>query len=264
MVNDGKALVITTFNREESFKKLYDSLPFDRLDLVIVVNGGEPYKGDYTSNEKIYWVQHKTLCNIAKSRNDGLKVAYQLGYEHIFLSEDDMLIKDETICDEYIHASKVTGLKYLCFTSYAWECGPVGARTPRLTTEYKDSEGRIISIKFYKNMCNEFTYRHISLLDQVGFYDEDYKSVFDVDWVYRASKHLNVSNFWYFADIGNSDDLIQNNDDVSSQIDPDGARWKTLGDDYAVFQKMHGHGIGDIPIVSQETQTDKLKSIMTK
>jgi O-antigen biosynthesis protein len=130
-----KALVITTFNREDSFKKLYESIPFHELDWVIVVNAGEPYKGDYDRPDGFIWYQVEGEKNIAETRNIGLKLAKDLGVEHIFLTEDDMIIKSDAIFDEYLRAARVSGLKYFCFTSYAWESGPPGKRTPRITVE---------------------------------------------------------------------------------------------------------------------------------
>ena len=38
---------ITTYNAEHYFKDLYDSLPMDQIDELVVVNGGKEYKGKY-------------------------------------------------------------------------------------------------------------------------------------------------------------------------------------------------------------------------
>ena len=35
---------VTTYNAEHYFKDLYDSLPLDRIDELVVVNGGKEYK----------------------------------------------------------------------------------------------------------------------------------------------------------------------------------------------------------------------------
>lgn len=261
-----KALIITTFNREESFKVLFESIPFHKLDWVIVVNAGEPYSGYYGTDKcNVSWIQLVDGENIATTRNKGLEQAKRLGIEHIFLSEDDMIIKDENIFDEYIHAAEVSGLKYFCFTSYAWESGPPGNRTPRVVVEYKDANGKVIPINFAKNMCNEFTYRHVSLLDEVGFYDEKYTSLFDVDWVYRASNHPAVGFFWYFADLGNSDNLIKNNDQTKSAIDPDGNRWASkLTNDNQYFMGKHGKNVSGIELRPQNEFVNKLKALIGK
>lgn len=260
MTEGTKALVITTFNREDSFKELYESIPFHELDITIVVNAGKPYKEDYSRVDQLIWHQVEGEKNIAGTRNIGLKIAKDLGMEHIFLSEDDMIITGESIFDEYLQASRISGLKYFCFTSYAWDAGPPGARTPRLITEYRDD----FKLHFNKNMCNEFTYRHVSLLETVGYYDETFKSFFDVDWVYRASKDPAVSEFWYFADISNSDKFIRNNDKVQSNIDPDGDRWKKLMPDYDYFNQKFGFQVSQIPLTPQTEQIAKLKRLVGK
>jgi hypothetical protein len=133
-----------------------------------------------------------------------------------------------------------------------------------LRLKYKDYDGTIVPINFNKNMCNEFTYRHVSLLDEVGFYEEKYKSLFDVEWVFRASKHSNVSPFWYFADFANSDNFIANNDETQSVIDPDGDRWKWLTADNELFVKTYGHNVAEIPLPQQTELISKLKTLIGK
>lgn len=253
------AVVVTTFNNEEAYKALYDTIPVDKIDLLVTVNGGEEYTGSYPNTD---WTQHLKRKNIAQSRNDGLRQVQD--FDHIFLIEDDMIIKNPDIFDAYIEASKVSGLEYLTFASYAWDSGPVGGRTPAMTAEYKNKQDQIIGINFYRNMCNEFTYRSKRLLKEAGFYDESYKSTFDVDWSYKASLLPYVSNFWYFADKRDSDEYIKNNDQVQSRIDPDGNRWEKLAPDYAIFRDKYKTDIGGIPCVSQDTQVERLKSLLGK
>jgi glycosyltransferase involved in cell wall biosynthesis len=127
MINRNKiGVVVTTFNSENYFETLFNSLPDDRYGPLVVVNGGEPYKNLYKRmNGEVHWIQHETNFGPTRSRNDGLKMLYDLGCEYLFLMDDDLIIKSEDIFDAYINTSEVTGLQYFCFTSYAQETGVV-------------------------------------------------------------------------------------------------------------------------------------------
>ena len=88
--NEKITVIITTFNSETSFKKLWETLPLKKIDNVIVINGGNEYKSSYkTNNDQIIWIQHTDRHNIAYARNEGLRIAQQIGNTHIFLMEDD-------------------------------------------------------------------------------------------------------------------------------------------------------------------------------
>lgn len=254
---DKITVIITTYSSEDYFKSLWDSLPIHKIDNVIVINGGEKYVNNYELDNKLTWVQHTERKNIAQSRNDGLRIAQELGNEHIFLIEDDMICLNENIFDEYIRASFVTRLEYFCFASYAWEAGPAGARTPRIKIEYDDKT--IISC--YKNTCNEFTYRGLSVLEDVGLYREDMHSFFDIEWIYRVSQTKYAPPFWYFPDIHDADKYIKNNPDAQSRIDPTGDRWSKLTKDYDIFNREHKKSIGEVPVVSNDVFIQKLRDI---
>lgn len=249
---------IVTYNSENYFKDLWDSLKSTdaRFDELVVVNGGNKYEGNYECN----WIQHNTNYYPAVCRNDAINFLLQRKCEHIFLIEDDMIIKNKNIFEEYIKASKQTGLKYFSFASMSWESGSPGNRTPRLTVNYKND----VSVSFYKNMCNEFTYHHASCFEKVGLYDTTFRDPFDIDMVYRQSSQEYCSPFWYFADISNSDELIENNPIATSRLQsdrPDGSRQQRIKEQWQIFYKKHGFFVNQIPDIDQNLVIDKLKRI---
>jgi len=248
-------LVITTFNSESYFKDLYNTIPFDRLDKVVVVNGGEPYKDVY-DHENLYWIQHDSVRYPSVARNDGLKYLLEEDIDHFFVCEDDMLFKDPSVFEQYINASKKTGVEYFIYSSIAWEAGQKGNRTPNQIVEYSSN----ISLVFNKNMCNEFTYTSRKIIDKIGLYDEHFNYTFDVDFAYRALRELGIP-FWNFPDLRNSDDLINNNESASSRLDADGKRFTRLQPDYEYFNKKHGLFISQIPVLSLTYLIDVLKKL---
>jgi hypothetical protein len=184
----------------------------------------------------------------------------QRGCEHVFIIEDDMILKSADIFDKYIQASKETGIKYFSFVSTSWESGEPEKRTPRLTIEYKNE----VSIALYKNMCNEFTYHHKTCYEKTGFYDTNFRDPFDIDLAYRESQQNYATPFWWFADIVNSDNLIMNNPNAVSRLQgdrPDGSREQRIQKEWEYFIQKHGVMVNQIPDTPKERVIEKLKKL---
>ncbi len=249
---------IITYNSERYFEQLFNSLPIDPWYDLVVVNGGQPYTKSFKRfSGSVKWIQHDTNKGSAASRNDALHYLYEQGCEHLFLIEDDMIIKSPNIFKRYIEYAKISGLEYLNFASYAWDSGHPFARTPKVKVGFSPE----VSIWFYSNMCNEFTYRTRGLYERIGPYREDMTSLFDCEWVYRASLDDKTSPFWYFPDIADSDDLIMNNPESTSRLDADGNRMNKLEKENTIFFKEHKCMINNIPLCTIDELTYKLKKI---
>ena len=247
---------IVTFNSESYFKSLYDSLPLNDIDEIVVINGGDQYNGKYTC----HWVQHNTNCYPAVCRNDAVNFLLNRNCDHIFLIEDDMIIKDSNIFDRYIQASKASGLKYFSYVSTSWESGTPGNRTPRLTIEYSKD----VSVSFFKNMCNEFTYHHRTAFEESGLYDTRFRDPFDIDLAYRESQTNYAAPFWWFADVTGSDNLICNNPVAVSRLQadrPDGSREQRIQEQWKLFINKHGIMVNQIPDSQKSAVIEKIKKI---
>lgn len=247
---------ITTYNSEDYFKSLYETLPLDRIDELVVVNGGDSYKNEYKAN----WIQHYKNFYPSVCRNDCLSFLLQRNCEHIFIIEDDMILKSSDIFNKYIQASKISGLKYFSYVSTSWESGTPGKRTPRLTVEYSKD----VSISFYKNMCNEFTYHHKSCYNKVGLYDTMYRDPWDIDMAYRESLQDYAAPFWWFADVTGSDKFIMNNPVAVSRLQgdrPDGSREERIQKEWQYFINKHGIMVNQVPDTPKEKVLEKLKKI---
>ena len=247
---------IVTYNSESYYKRLYESLPFNKIDTLVTVNGGNKYIENYNGN----WIQHTENVHPSVCRNDCINFLLQRNCEHIFIIEDDMLLKSPDIFDKYILASKESGLKYFSFVSTSWESGEPNKRTPRLTVEYKND----ISVSFYKNMCNEFTYHHKTCYEKTGLYDTNFRDPFDIDLAYRESRQDYTAPFWWFADITGSDELIMNNPNAVSRLQgdrPDGSREQRIQKEWQYFVKKHGVMVNQIPDVNKDWVITKLKKL---
>jgi glycosyltransferase involved in cell wall biosynthesis len=252
-------LGITTYNSENYFKDLYNSIDRSKVDEFVVVNGGKPYKETYD----VTWMQHITNKYPAQSRNDCINFLLEKGCEHIFLLEDDMIIKDSNIFSEYIRSYKESGLKYFYFVSTSPGAGTPGNRTPRIVVEYKNN----VKIALYRNMCNEFTYHHCTVFAKNGLYDPDprIRNAFDIDMAYRETRFKQwTPPFWWFPDIANSDNYIENNPIAVSRLQnarEDGSRQQVLEETWRYFFNKHKTNVTMIPDTSLEETVALLKKI---
>jgi glycosyltransferase involved in cell wall biosynthesis len=247
---------IVTYNSENYYKDLFNSIDQTKIDHLVTVNGGDEYSKRYGN----HWIQHTVNKYPAVCRNDAITALLKEDCDHIFIIEDDMIIQDSNIFQKYIETSKVSGLKYFSFVSTSWESGTPEKRTPRLVIEYSKN----ISVSFYNNMCNEFTYHHKSCYDKVGFYDSQFRDPFDIDMAYRESQQDYAAPFWWFADITNSDFYIKNNPVAVSRLQaerPDGNREQRIQEQWKLFIQKHGVMVNQIPNVSRESILEKIKKI---
>ena len=250
-------LIITTYNTESWFNQLYNSIPFDTIDECVVINGGEAYTGEYSKHT--VWMQHNYNVHSHQSRIDGIQILLGRGCEHIFIIEDDMIIKNKDIFNRYKFASYNTGLKYLCFCSNANGNGSPNKRTPKRKIEYK-----LDTIHFYGEMNNEFTYHHSSIFKEVGLYDTSFTHLWDVEYVYRVLTNKKFGcGFRYFPDVHDSDKYIAVHPESinNSRINKNKKRDQELPLYFKKFHDLHGYHIPNIPIWSDQEFQSQLKQL---
>ena len=102
---------IITCNRNEFLANCVKSICSEWYDEIIIVNDGDKpittfYDCDIINNEK--------NIGVCKSKNKALKELLNRGCDYIFLVEDDMRFKGN-VFNEYIKASKVTGIEHMSF-----------------------------------------------------------------------------------------------------------------------------------------------------
>lgn len=195
---------IITCNREEYFKKCVQSIPSG--DFVVVVNDGIPYNPDsYPSYVNII-VQHKKNKGVGKSKNEAIRIIMSNYCDHIFICEDDIVIKDKNVFGQYIKAKDITGIQHF---NYGYH-GPLnkdasGKAKPIKVIKYTNE----IAISFNRNLVGAFTYYSKEIIEKVGLLDTFYYNAFEhVDHTYKIIEAGAHPPFGWFADIENSDKLI--------------------------------------------------------
>jgi glycosyltransferase involved in cell wall biosynthesis len=261
---------MVTYNAENRIKQSAFTIP-KWIKNFVIVNDGTPYdKNSYP--EHAFIIQHDTNKSVGIAKNTALKYLTDLNCEHIFLIEDDILIKDENVFKEYIKHSIISGIKHLNFALH----GPAnkkgstsftnlddrkdvdGEPNPRMLLPYPEG----ITIALYPNCVGAFSYYHKSVIDKIGLFDPMFKNAWEhVEHTYQAIKNKFHPPFWYFADIQNSWNFLT---DIPNSIQestiartPEWNQNFKVGTDY--YRKKHGITPTETPLTPQQNVVDIIK-----
>jgi len=254
---------IVTCNRKDFFNQLIKSIP--DVDNIVVVNDGNPYDEYFYTSKVLELIQHKRNKGIAKSKNDALKYLAGQNCEHIFLLEDDIAINDQSVFESYIQASRVSGILHFNYAYHGkWNKDKNGKPTPRVVKNYADG----VKIAFHSDLTGALSYFRKSVLESVGFMDENYINVLEhVDHTYRITQKGYHPPFRWFADIESSFDSIRELDPVleesvnSRHIISTRMRARIFG---AYFRLKHGYRPHLVPTVDEKELLNILDDIKSK
>ena len=267
---------ICTYNRVDYLKGLIDSLiPCEKTidELVIVNDGGETPNWDLPFGT---WINNKSNSGVAVSKNNALKYLLEQNCDYFFLIEDDMIIKDPTVFQQYIEAYKASGIQHFNY-------GPgspfnrkqtiqnfdlhnrhlLDEKTepnPKLIVEYKTCK-----IALYEHTVAMFSFFTKHVLNEVGFVPEEYPNCWEhVDHTYQIIKAGYHPPFWWFADLANSHDLLEEAPGAieNSAIAKDKNEWNNrVLKGREIYKKKHGHYPNQPPQYTQEEVVKTLKEI---
>jgi hypothetical protein len=188
---------IITYKRHQYFKKVMATIPFDRVDHVVVVNDDPTAEPCNCQDLQYHEIINDKNYGVGISKNKALKYLIDQGCTHLFLIEDDVEIVDPNVFDVYIKTAKRSGLHHLAF-------GHVGGSLKKQikgTRTYIDGTG----IQMYHNPQGSFCYYLANIINKVGFLDETYKNAFEhVDHEYQLIKAGLLPAFWWFPDVKDS------------------------------------------------------------
>lgn len=203
------AVAIITCNRVEFFKKAVDSIDRKAVDKIYVVNTGTAYESYPDDITLLQCIRNPTVVGIGK--NMALREMNNAGYDYIFLMEDDIIIKDNKVFEEYILTAADSGL-WSGQLSYGLHGGVGGGNVTndglpikRATVKYDTRK-----VDLYQNSFAAFTLYHRNTLKIVGYMDERYLNAAEhLDHYYLSYLKNLGNNYWYFPDIENSSDYIE-------------------------------------------------------
>lgn len=236
---------IITCNRPNFFEQCYRSIPFTEIDECVVVNDGETtnqYNVISTqASGKTTYIPNPQNLGVGKSKNIAFKRLLESGCEHIFLIEDDIVIKNSNVFKAYIEARNKTGIQHFNFGYH----GPAnkngisgGKPCPRFIVDYGN-----VQIAINQHSVGAFCYYTKESLENVGLIDEDYHNAFEhVDHDYRLAKAGYCTPYWNWPDLANSTDYLDEIEcsEKSSSIRPRSDWQDNIRKGAELFKQKHG------------------------
>ena len=250
---------IITCNRPDFFKKCRESIDKEWYDSIVVVNDG---KGPlFDSGAPV--IQTTGGEGVGKAKNIAIKHLLEQGSDYIILVEDDMLFKGN-LFEQYIKAHKETGIHHFMFAYH----GPAnkanisgGKPVPRKIIDY----GKV-KISLNEHCVGAVCFYTRESLDNIGLYDESYTNAFEhVDHSYELAKANYSTPYWWWADIENSLDYVEEQacSEDNSAIRPR-SDWQSNIQKSAIrFSQKHGVSpvqVSDTPVGEVINKLKKIKN----
>ena len=222
----------------------------ENVDRVIIINDGEEPVPENDNLEIEEIKTPKPYSTVGVAKNLGIKTLINEGCEHIFLIENDILVRDGNVFKKYIETSQATGITHLNFGYH----GPANRTpdytkpNPRAIIEYNDG----IKLALNPHSVGAFSYFHKSYIENVGYHDTFFQNAWEhVELCQRGISKGLLPAFWWFPDVAGSNDLLE---EIPGSIEKSSIthteKWvynMQRGADY--YKKQHGH----IPIHSPDT-----------
>lgn len=269
---------IITCNRNDYLLNLLKTLPITKIDSLVVVNDGD-IKNKLFLRYPGEWIQNEVNLGVGKSKNKAMKYLYDKGCDYIFIIEDDMLIKDDSVFDKYIEAYKKSGIHHFNYgpgspfnrkQNIAFDLhnrhllDQHSDPNPKLVIDY----GNEVKVALYEHTVAMFSFFTREVLEKVGYIDEDFYNAWEhVDHTYRIIKAGYHPPFWWFADIAESEKYLTeapgaiDNSSIANKSD----QWhKNVYGGREIYKNKHGHYPNQPPLVLKEQVISILKKLKDK
>jgi hypothetical protein len=275
-MNNRIGLGIVTYNAPEKIKQ--SAFSVSGVDEFVIINDGRPYSADCYPQGAVV-IQHPENLKVAQTKNDALKCLMDKGCEHIFIMEDDVIIKDQRVFEKYIAAAAASGILHL---NFAYQ-GPYNFKTQinkekkeglldRIFNEKEAVPDPLVfinydetnSIALHRACVGAFSYFHRSVIENTGYFDVFFQNSWEhIEHTYRIVKDGFHPPFGWFADIRDSQNYIGNIENCmeksSIATDPQWKKNSVLGEEY--FKKKHGFGPTKIPKTNERGLMASLSGI---
>lgn len=264
---------IITCNRDAMFKRLLQSIPMNSYDELVIINDGDE---KYSSAElekhlqvdpptRGFFTVHNNTTNlgVGKSKNIALQYLLDQGCDYLFLIEDDMVITNWRIFDQYIAASEISGIQHFMFALH----GPAnkngvskGLPCPRAIFDYTSE----LKVALYQHCVGAFCMYTRESLEKVGLYDEQFLNAFEhVEHSYRLAKEEFSTPYWWWADLADSYKYIEEQacSEDNSTIRPRADWAPNINSAWRYFEQKHNYTPTGIPSAPLGEVTKLIKKL---
>jgi GT2 family glycosyltransferase len=239
-------LAVITYARPDYLKQCLQSLDLhswggsNRQIIVVDEEDGPKYDSFDRGEHDFYFGPNK---GVASAKNRAITQLLGDGCEHIFVMEDDILMKRNDTCIAYINYAKITKVPHLNFALH-------GVMNKGKGRYFGSNNPDCPTILCYPEVVGAFSYYTKEILAEVGLMDENFKNAWEhVEHTWRICKTGKIPKFWYFMDHPVSDLLLE---EIPGSIDNSSIRprpdWmKNIEEGANYWQKKHGEFLPDKP-----------------
>lgn len=211
-----------TCSSPERVAETFKTIPIGIGELAVINSGC--ILPEETFHGANYIQQTGVPLTVSVSKNRALRHLMSTGCEHIFLIEDDIIIKDVAVFGKYLKAAEASGIWHL---NFALQGGlnrfqDANAKVtslealdtlknnskpaPRGKLEYSNGS----KVAFYPHATAPFQYFYRGVIKKVGYFDERYVNCFEnIDYIYRVIEMGLHPPYGWFADIDESDKYLE-------------------------------------------------------
>ena len=223
-------IAICTYNRDKHFIKLltdvYNNKPINSF-IIVVKDKNIEYKTPFLHLCDCY---KNPTGNIAHSKNIALDEMIKQGCKHLFLLEDDIIIKDFSIFDQFIKTAKAFNIDHLNFPG------------EKHTNNYIVNLGEY-SLSLYSGICGAFSYYTDTCIKMCGMLDSRFNNCLEhCEHSLRIHKFGYTTGPGYWACINNIEKYIEYYKPVSdiSTITSDSMKYPNELEAKQLFVYLHG------------------------
>ena len=244
---------IITYNSPSRLQECLATIP-NLFENVVIVNDGTSYEASVYGNTYDV-IQHTKNKGVAGAKNSALRYLIGKGCEHLFLIEDDIIIKDSSVFEKYIEASQKSGIRHFNYALQGYgnaerfPNGIIDHPMPVYCVHYNETH-----ICFYHWCSGPFMYIHKDCVDVVGYMDENFYNIHEhVDYTTRIIQKELHPPFWYFADIANAHHYISDGSEFrNTTIEKDDYYNERLNGADIYFKEKHEYTPLQMPRHSTE------------
>jgi GT2 family glycosyltransferase len=192
-------LAVITYERLDYLKRCVESLnqhDWGHACARLIVDDGSTQAGyaDFLEECRargILVMRNERNSGVAVTKNKALRGLMECGCEHLFLMEDDILMKSDQTLRHYITFAREIKLQHLNFALH-------GELNLGQEMFYR-KDGRWILC--YPDLTGAFSYYTREVVGKIGYMDEEFHNALEhVEHTYRIALGGYTLPFWYFAD----------------------------------------------------------------
>ena len=194
-------VLYTQGNNKRNLKNCLKSLVNFKDKVIVVCDGALPYIEELEGFET---KEYRNTIFASGCYNHGLRYFVKKGVDHFFILNDNVMVMDDKLFDNYIKVNEQTNIGLMASSTESDD--PYGKnQNLKLTLELKEE----YKLKLSKGFNGYLLYLTRDTIKKVGFFDERYKGAFEgSDYYKRASDRGVTSYFGWFADIEDSSSNI--------------------------------------------------------